>query len=73
MRQILLLSLFSATASAFLPQAHVGLRSVSSTKSAGWMLAAEARNSSDISRENVGDYRNSVPSSRTEEKLAEVR
>jgi len=62
-------SLLSAPASAFLPhQAHVALRSSTSTQSVGWMLAAEARNSSDVSKENLGDYRDSsVPSSRIDQ------
>ena len=75
MRQnLLLFALLSAPASAFLPRAHVALRSASSTQSVGWMLTAEARNSSDVSKENVGDYRDSsVPSSRTDhKKLSEV-
>ena len=78
MRQTLVYCYFvllSSTASAFLPQGRLALRPITKSSSVGWVtLAAEARNASDVSKENVGEYRNSVPSSRTDSgKLTEVR
>ena len=72
MRQSLFLYLLVGTAWAFCPQ----LRHLAPTTTLRptTLLAAEARNSSEVSKENVDDYRNSVPSSRTNgDKLAEVR
>lgn len=84
MRHILVFfALLSASASAFLPRAHVTLHTSrtatsrsppSSSPRVGWMLAAEARNVSDVSK--VGDYRDSsVPTSRMDrqEQLPKVR
>ena len=73
MRPLLFLCLLSSTA-AFLPQAHVGIGVRSNGAVLVSPLAAEGRNASEVSKENVGDYRESVPVSRTEQKkLAEVR
>lgn len=73
MRQSLFLYLLIGTASAFCPQLR-HLAPTTMTLRPPTLLAAEARNSSEVSKENVDEYRNSVPSSRTDGgKLAEVR
>lgn len=67
--------LLSNTASAFVPQhARFALSRPTKDTVGTTLFAAEARNASDISKENVGEYRNTVPSSRTDgEKPTEVR
>lgn len=54
------------TVVAFLPHSHVVALPTKVSKKIEWKLAAEARNASEVSMENVGEYRDSsIPSSRT--------